>query len=162
MGCVDHIKDFATPCPRCGAPICGFQSKDGACNSEDISFRTVDEFHSDCARCHAWLSYKYKYAGDGLPAADRDILQYSWTLTECLPPPKPASVTPPSDHDPRIALTFGVKLSFAIDFCPYHETLNHEQLRERLAALITDRIEVADGVQADDITAIKLIDQEAM
>lgn len=54
----------------------------------------------------------------------------------------------------EIYLKLKVSLSFMIDFVP-GEPLNPEEFKERVAALVDDRIHAAAGVSADDIDSIE-------
>jgi hypothetical protein len=62
MSLFDNVH-FVTTCPKCGAPLGGFQSKDGACNLDTVEPDTVRQFYSSCRACSEWV----EYSRDDLP-----------------------------------------------------------------------------------------------
>lgn len=56
MGMYDEM-NVEIPCPRCGATVTGFQSKDGWCNLDVIDASTVRSFYASCDNCEKWIHY---------------------------------------------------------------------------------------------------------
>lgn len=47
-------------CSECGAPLSGFQTKDGDPYCEHVDFRSVDRFYVSCKSCGAWHEWNLK------------------------------------------------------------------------------------------------------
>lgn len=56
MGLYDNIEAPDIPCPSCGKPLHGWQSKDGPCYLETLDFRNVDNFYTGCS-CGEWVEF---------------------------------------------------------------------------------------------------------
>ena len=56
MGMFDEIH-FKTQCPKCGADVDGFQSKDRDCTMALLSPNDVGNFYASCQKCRAWIEY---------------------------------------------------------------------------------------------------------
>ncbi len=78
MGMFDDIK-YEAPCPICGAPITGWQSKDGPCvldrmtPAELASVSGSGErreksalFYTSCDTCDAWVDIKIEVRAESL------------------------------------------------------------------------------------------------
>ncbi len=64
MGMFDWI-DYEGECPKCGAEVKDFQSKDGPCNLIRLKPWEVYRFYAMCRNCRSWLEYVRKEsAGD--------------------------------------------------------------------------------------------------
>lgn len=59
MGMYDDIK-YEMDCPKCGAKVTGFQSKDGPCCFATLEFWEVDNFYSHCGECGTWIEFTLK------------------------------------------------------------------------------------------------------
>ena len=57
MGMFDYVA-YEAPCKKCGAPLTNWQSKDGDCVMERISFRDVRHFYTSCNTCGTWNEYR--------------------------------------------------------------------------------------------------------
>lgn len=53
----DYVKTPEIPCPDCGEPLTGFQSKDGPCQLEEVDFWQVDFFYTHCQECKRSVSF---------------------------------------------------------------------------------------------------------
>ena len=60
MGMFDYVKTPDISCPRCGALVTGFQSKDLGCDLVEVDFTEVQEFYSSCKKCDLWMLFKRK------------------------------------------------------------------------------------------------------
>jgi len=60
MGMFDTV-NVEINCPKCGAAVDDFQSKDGACDLVLIEPDAVDHFYSGCPRCGGWISFNRSY-----------------------------------------------------------------------------------------------------
>jgi len=69
MGMFDYIK-FEMACPKCGAKVSGFQSKDGPCCLIELEYWEVDNFYSSCPQCQTWIEYNRKGARQEVPISD--------------------------------------------------------------------------------------------
>lgn len=45
------------PCPKCSAPLTGFQSKDGPCEMLTVTPADVANFYARCKKCDTWVEY---------------------------------------------------------------------------------------------------------
>ena len=72
MGMFDYVK-FEMKCPKCGANVDDFQSKDGPCCLLTLEYWEVDRFYSSCDACHAWLEYRRKRGQS--PISDYELLE---------------------------------------------------------------------------------------
>ena len=68
----DEIK-YEMDCPKCGAKITGFQSKDGLCILATLEFWEVDNFYSPCPSCNAWIEFNRKTSRQPSPIEDYDM-----------------------------------------------------------------------------------------
>ncbi len=59
MGMFDDV-DFEMNCPKCGARVADFQSKDGECSMNKVKPWTVNHFYTACPSCRAWIEYRRK------------------------------------------------------------------------------------------------------
>lgn len=59
MGMFDNVYDGNEPlvmkCPECGEDVTGFQSKSGPCMLENIDWRLLPNFYTECQNCSHWL-----------------------------------------------------------------------------------------------------------
>lgn len=60
MGMFDTVTDVEIACPECGASLGEFQSKDGPCVCNEISFRDVTNFYISCRYCDSWIEFNLK------------------------------------------------------------------------------------------------------
>jgi len=63
MGLYNYVTDFSVNCPKCGDLIKDFQTKDSSLNTlylNEVSFKTVNSFHTFCNKCHLWIDVKIK------------------------------------------------------------------------------------------------------
>ena len=58
MGLFDRVSDFEATCPRCGAKVSDFQTKDFDPCQREVSFRDVDNFYASCPECGLWLEFR--------------------------------------------------------------------------------------------------------
>ena len=56
MGMYDVI-NVEIPCPKCGATVSVFQSKDANCDLSIIDPTYVNNFYGDCEECGCWVEY---------------------------------------------------------------------------------------------------------
>lgn len=56
MGMYDTVR-FAIPCPECGEPVSGFQSKDGPCELLELQPHDVSNFYAPCRSCETWIEF---------------------------------------------------------------------------------------------------------
>lgn len=68
----DDIK-FEIDCPKCGARVTGFQSKDGPCVLAELEFWEVDNFYSHCPKCETWIEFTYKIPREPRPITDYEM-----------------------------------------------------------------------------------------
>ena len=62
MGMFDYVtvpQEFRA-CPKCGAALEEFQSKDGECLLSTLDYRLVGNFYTSCESCQAWVEYRRK------------------------------------------------------------------------------------------------------
>lgn len=59
MGMFDSIvpSEEHVPCPKCGAHLSGFQSKDGPCELKELKPYEVDNFYTGCSECGTWVEF---------------------------------------------------------------------------------------------------------
>ena len=72
MGMYDYIK-LEINCPKCGAKVDGFQSKDGPCCLAQLEFWEVDNFYSSCKQCGAWIEYNIRGKKSPIPLTDYEM-----------------------------------------------------------------------------------------
>ncbi len=92
MGLFDYV-DYEGPCPKCGATLKGFQSKDGPCEMGTVAFSSVSEFYTHCHNCSSLVEYRLK-----LPE-HRPLDAYAVTVTPA--PYLERAVPPPSAAPPE-------------------------------------------------------------
>lgn len=68
MSAFDYVIDVHMDCPGCGKPM-EFDSKDGECESDSISFRSVDGF-ADYCDCGSWVEFSIKPNVEGVRTLD--------------------------------------------------------------------------------------------
>jgi hypothetical protein len=56
MGCFDYV-NYTCKCPKCGADVSGFQSKDGGCVFETKEMSDVLNFYTSCDQCSEWIEF---------------------------------------------------------------------------------------------------------
>ena len=56
MGMYDHI-DYECVCPACHGKVKNFQSKDADRQLDLLQPNEVDNFYSDCSKCHLWVEF---------------------------------------------------------------------------------------------------------
>lgn len=56
MGMFDWV-NYECDCPKCGAKVTGFQSKDSTCELNDLKPTEVSNFYSSCDECHVWIEF---------------------------------------------------------------------------------------------------------
>lgn len=71
MGMFDHVH-FEMNCPKCGAPVKGFQSKDYICNLETIEPDALQNFYSSCRECNAWIEFS-RPRPEGAPLREKSL-----------------------------------------------------------------------------------------
>jgi len=76
MGMYDDI-NYSMDCPKCGASVGGFQSKDGNCILGTLEFWEVSNFYTHCPKCSAWIEFNCKK-----PAPKLSIEDYEMTVEE--------------------------------------------------------------------------------
>ncbi len=65
MGMFDYVH-FEMNCPKCGALVKGFQSKDYLCILETIEPDALQNFYASCQECKAWIEFsRYEVAAMG-------------------------------------------------------------------------------------------------
>lgn len=57
MGMYDDVI-YNTKCPKCGALVTEWQSKDGLCLMEKLTPADVTNFYTSCGNCKSWLTAK--------------------------------------------------------------------------------------------------------
>ena len=72
MGMFDDIK-LEIKCPKCGAIVKGFQSKDGPCYLSQLDYWEVDNFYSSCPKCDVWIEFVRK-SKPKVPLSDYEII----------------------------------------------------------------------------------------
>jgi len=74
MGVFDNVK-FKMDCPKCGAKITGFQSKDGPCILTTLEYWEVNHFYSSCPQCRARIEFTRKKPElrEKIPLSDYDM-----------------------------------------------------------------------------------------
>ena len=60
MGMFDYIR-YVMDCPKCGAEMDSFQSKDGDCCLSTLEFWEVNNFYDSCDKCEAWVEFDLKH-----------------------------------------------------------------------------------------------------
>ena len=45
------------PCPECGEPLEGWQTKDTACELLTVPWNDTDFFYTSCDKCSTWVQY---------------------------------------------------------------------------------------------------------
>lgn len=66
MGMFDYVK-HECDCPRCGAKVKGFQSKDGPCMMITLTPLQVNRMYSSCNTCGQWVSFERDTDSPGMP-----------------------------------------------------------------------------------------------
>lgn len=56
MGMFDDVH-FEMNCPKCGAMVKGFQSKDLDCTLDLVEPDALQNFYSSCRSCKAWIEF---------------------------------------------------------------------------------------------------------
>lgn len=56
MGMFDYI-EYDDTCPKCGATLKDFQSKDGQCTLSKLRPKDVRNFYTSCDSCKTWVEY---------------------------------------------------------------------------------------------------------
>lgn len=59
MGMFDYV-DYEMPCPKCGALLKEFQSKDAGCWLEIVKLSEVSNFYTSCRNCGEWVEFTLK------------------------------------------------------------------------------------------------------
>lgn len=59
MGMFDHVR-HEEPCPTCGEPLTGWQSKDGDCLLEEVEPLDCVEFYTICWKCDLFVERSQK------------------------------------------------------------------------------------------------------
>lgn len=59
MGMFNWVK-FEMACPKCGAKVDGFQTKDGDLTMAEVDALSVCEFYSACPKCDSWIEFHRK------------------------------------------------------------------------------------------------------
>ena len=59
MGMFDYI-NHKMKCPKCGANVSDFQSKDGSCTMNTLEYWEVDNFYTLCDNCDTWIEFNLK------------------------------------------------------------------------------------------------------
>ncbi len=71
----DDITDVPVlNCRRCGHPLAGWQSKDGACQLDQIPYWKVRNFYAACRKCHEWHEYQLISPAEPRPITDYELL----------------------------------------------------------------------------------------
>jgi len=63
---------FEMDCPKCGAPVKGFQSKDYICNLETIEPDALQNFYASCRECKAWIEFS-RPRPEGSPLREKSL-----------------------------------------------------------------------------------------
>ncbi len=58
--------DGPVPCPACGKPVTGFQSKDLDCMLDKVHWTKVSRFYSSCV-CGEWIEYRREQVPESTP-----------------------------------------------------------------------------------------------
>lgn len=56
MGMFDYV-NYTCPCPNCGTPLSGFQSKSGPCLLLTLEPKDVRNLYTSCRNCNHWIEY---------------------------------------------------------------------------------------------------------
>lgn len=56
MGMFDYV-NVHVPCPKCGSPVEGFQSKGGPCAMAMVEPEDVSDFYDKCGTCGLWITF---------------------------------------------------------------------------------------------------------
>ena len=56
MGMFDYVR-FECACPKCGANVTDFQTKDGDRVFEILEPQQVNQFYSSCQHCRTWIEF---------------------------------------------------------------------------------------------------------
>ncbi len=76
MGMYDDIK-HEMDCPKCGARVSGFQSKDGGCMLATLEFWAVNNFYASCPSCDTWIEFNRR---GPIPITSALIEDYDMTI----------------------------------------------------------------------------------
>jgi len=63
---------FEMDCPKCGAPVKGFQSKDYICCMETVEPEAVQNFYASCRECKAWITFS-RPRTEGSPLREKSL-----------------------------------------------------------------------------------------
>ena len=75
MGMFDYIK-LTIKCPKCGARVDGFQSKDNGCYMTTLDYWEVNNFYSDCEKCG--LEFNFNRRTPKVPLSDYNVAICKW------------------------------------------------------------------------------------
>lgn len=75
MGMFDYV-DLEIKCPRCGAKVDGFQTKDNGCYMTTLAYWTVNNFYSGCDKCG--LEFNFNRVTPKVPLSDYDVILSDW------------------------------------------------------------------------------------
>lgn len=73
MGMFDYVVlPEPIPCPKCGAPIKVFQSKDRECLMDNLTPHDVHRFYTSCDNdeCNTWVEFRRRSANPATPWRD--------------------------------------------------------------------------------------------
>lgn len=68
MGMFDYVVDVPeVDCPKCGAKLNAWQSKDGPCDLEEIEYWKVENFYTNCHKCRTWVEFNREVPKEPVP-----------------------------------------------------------------------------------------------
>ena len=70
MGMFDYV-NYKENCPKCGALVDNFQSKDLDCNLDTLERWQVNNYYSVCDKCGEWIEYNI----ENLPEWAQDYIK---------------------------------------------------------------------------------------
>ena len=84
MGMFDYV-NFKTQCPKCGADVDDFQSKDGPCVMTALEPQRTRRFYAPCSECKAWVEYTRPEKNEepirGTPWTHDEVIAMGFTRT---------------------------------------------------------------------------------
>lgn len=81
MGMFDYV-NLEIKCPKCGAVVDGFQTKDNGCLMDELEYWEVNHFYSSCEKCGLWFDFVRRTPK--IPLSDYDV-----NISKMVEGPKP-------------------------------------------------------------------------
>jgi hypothetical protein len=110
MGMFDYVIGVPTRCrlcPSCGYRLTNWQSKDSVCKLLEVHYTRVDDFYTNCEKCHPFVRYRLKrgFADSSAmltrPVRGRYAVDYALVLPKSKTS-KPESPEDKSQKQPRM------------------------------------------------------------